>query len=66
MRKCKIYEQRPRFCRVLPETFADMFGIKPEEFNDFAIDCCCQQISAVYGDESQEMQRYESEVVNST
>jgi uncharacterized protein len=58
-RTCKIYQERPRFCRVLPETFKNMFGIELEEFNDFAIECCEQQISAVYGDVSEEMVRYQ-------
>ena len=62
-RKCRIYEQRPRFCRVLPETFEQMYGVGPTEFNDFAIDCCHQQIEAVYGDASPEMERYSSQVV---
>jgi uncharacterized protein len=61
-RKCNIYEQRPRFCRVLPETFEQMFGVEPEEFNEFAIECCHEQISAVYGEDSEEMQRYDLEI----
>ena len=39
-RKCLIYEQRPRFCRVKPDTFQDMYGVEKAEFNDFAIACC--------------------------
>jgi hypothetical protein len=35
-----------------------MFGVGPEDFNDFAIDCCCQQIEGVYGEESLELMRY--------
>jgi uncharacterized protein len=58
-RKCNIYEQRPRFCRVLPETFEQMFGVEPEGFNEFAIECCHEQIAAVYGEDSEEMQRYD-------
>jgi hypothetical protein len=57
-RKCTIYAERPRFCRVKPETFEQMYQVKPEEFNDFAIACCCEQIAGVYGDDSIEMQRY--------
>ncbi len=57
-RQCQIYEQRPRFCRVLPETFAAMFDIGVEDFDDFAIDCCEQQIEGVYGAESLELSRY--------
>ncbi|AFY86626.1 YkgJ family cysteine cluster protein [Chroococcidiopsis thermalis] len=61
-RECKIYSNRPRFCRVEPEIFLDMYGIEPEEVNDFAIECCEQQISGVYGDRSLEMVRFSREV----
>ena len=36
-RECKIYANRPRFCRVEPEIFWDMYGIEPEEVNDGAV-----------------------------
>ena len=58
-RKCLIYEQRPDFCRVLPDNFEQMYGVEQEEFNEFAIDCCKQQITGVYGEDSEEMKRYE-------
>jgi hypothetical protein len=61
-RECKIYPHRPRFCRVEPEIFWDMYGIEPEEVNDFAIECCEQQISGVYGDRSLEMVRFSREI----
>jgi len=61
-RECTIYEQRPRFCRVKPDIFEDMYGIPEAEFNDFAIDCCHQQIEGVYGRKSEEMKRYEVQV----
>ena len=61
-RECRIYEQRPRFCRVQVDTFKIMYGVEAEEFDDFAIDCCHQQIEGVYGENSQEMQRYNQEV----
>lgn len=62
-RECRIYEQRPRFCRVQPDIFEQMYGIAAEEFNDFAIDCCRQQIAGVYGKNSQEMKRYRKDEV---
>lgn len=62
-RKCKIYEQRPRFCRVQPDNFADMYGVAATEFNEFAIACCQQQISGVYGEDSPELTRYDLQVV---
>ena len=61
-RECKIYPDRPRFCRVEPEVFQDMYGIEPEELNDFAIECCQQQIEGVYGDRSLEMLRFNYQV----
>jgi Fe-S-cluster containining protein len=57
-RKCSIYRQRPRFCRVQPDTFKEMYGVEEAKFNDFAIACCRQQIAGVYGQKSQEMKRY--------
>lgn len=62
-RKCRIYEQRPRFCRVKPDIFEAMYQVTPEEFNEFAIDCCCQQISGVYGEDSPEMESYYQQVI---
>ncbi len=61
-RKCTIYDQRPRFCRVKPDIFQAMYEIKPEEFSDFAIDCCNQQIEGVYGTSSPELNRYQQQV----
>lgn len=61
-RECNIYDDRPRFCRVDPDVFVDLYGIEPEELNDFAIDCCGQQIEAVYGDRSLEQLRFEKEI----
>ncbi|AKG23634.1 YkgJ family cysteine cluster protein [Calothrix sp. 336/3] len=61
-RECEIYAQRPRFCRVEGEVFQDMYGIELEELDDFAIDCCRQQIEGVYGDRSLEMLRFDKAV----
>lgn len=63
-RLCRIYEQRPRFCRVEAEVFSDLYGIEPEELNDFAIQCCREQIEAVYGDRSVEMERYNQAIAS--
>lgn len=60
-RTCRIYPERPRFCRATPEVFGDLFGIAPAEFNDFAIDCCQEQIAGVYGPLSIESHRYQAE-----
>ena len=61
-RECQIYAHRPRFCRVEPQVFEDMYGVYPEELNDFAIECCRQQILGVYGDRSLEMLRFDRAV----
>jgi uncharacterized protein len=61
-RSCNIYADRPSFCRVQSDTFTAMFGIEPEELNDFAIDCCRQQIEGVYGERSLEALRFDREI----
>lgn len=60
-RECRIYDDRPRFCRVEPEVFQDLYGVEPEELNEFAIACCQQQIEGVYGDRSLELIRFQRE-----
>jgi uncharacterized protein len=57
-RECGIYEERPSFCRVQPDTFEKLYDIAPAELNDFAIECCEQQITGVYGNRSEEMDRF--------
>lgn len=61
-RQCRIYQERPRFCRVTADVFGDMFDIEPAELNDFAIDCCHEHISELYGDRSLEMLRFNREI----
>ncbi|AFY74325.1 putative Fe-S oxidoreductase [Synechococcus sp. PCC 7502] len=65
-RACKIYADRPRFCRVESEIFSEMFGITAEELNDFAIDCCREQIMDRYGDYSLESIRFEQAIGSSS
>lgn len=57
-RKCLIYEDRPNFCRVQPDIFQEMYKVAEHDFNEFAIDCCRDQITGVYGENSEEMTRY--------
>lgn len=52
-RACTIYEDRPRFCRVETETFGDMYGVDPEDMDDFCSGCCSEQIGDVYGGKRQ-------------
>ncbi|NEO32927.1 MAG: YkgJ family cysteine cluster protein [Symploca sp. SIO3C6] len=61
-RQCRIYQDRPRFCRVRADVFGEMFGIEPAELNDFAIECCREHISELYGDRSLEMLRFNREI----
>ncbi len=61
-RQCRIYQQRPQFCRVTPDNFERMYDVTPADFADFAIACCHQQIKATYGRKSKEMRRYQREV----
>ena len=61
-RNCTIYDQRPSFCRVSSSTFEAMYGIAPEDLNDFAIECCQQQIEGVYGSASEELTRFNQAV----
>lgn len=61
-KKCRIYEDRPRFCRVKPDIFEQMYQVAPEDFHEFAIDCCHQHISDLYGEDSQEMKNYDRQV----
>jgi hypothetical protein len=61
-RECQIYLDRPRFCRVQADVFEELYGIEPEELNDFAVECCREQIEGVYGDRSLEMIRFNQEV----
>lgn len=48
-RACTIYNDRPRFCRVETETFGSMYGVDPEDMDDFCSACCHEQINDVYG-----------------
>lgn len=61
-RKCNIYDTRPNFCRVKPDIFEKMYGVSAEDFNDFSIDCCHEQIESVYGKKSDEMKNYRQQV----
>ncbi|MFE1747964.1 YkgJ family cysteine cluster protein [Coleofasciculus sp. H7-2] len=61
-RECQIYQDRPRFCRVQADVFEELYAIEPEELNDFAVECCREQIEGVYGDRSLEMIRFNQEV----
>ena len=61
-RECQVYANRPRFCRVQADIFQELYDVQPKDLNDFAIDCCRQQIEGVYGDLSLEMLRFDRAV----
>lgn len=56
-RTCRIYGDRPEFCRV--GALAQLFAIPLEQEEDFAIACCQQQIREEYGGRSIVMRRFE-------
>ena len=55
-RRCRIYEDRPRFCRV--SSMVQLFDIASDQLDAFAIHCCQQQIRSVYGGRSKELRRF--------
>jgi uncharacterized protein len=67
-RTCKIYADRPRFCRVEPQIFEEMFEIEATELDEFAIECCREQIDDRYGEYSLEQLRFEQTInfINAT
>ncbi|MEB3264019.1 MAG: YkgJ family cysteine cluster protein [Synechococcus sp.] len=70
-RRCRVYEERPDFCRVenLVRLFfhGSMQGLaadggpagEPTEADALAIACCRQQIRSEYGGRSREMRRFQ-------
>lgn len=57
-RKCRVYDQRPRFCRVEADVFNELYGVEKEELDEFAKECCVDHIEGVFGKESREMDRF--------
>ena len=55
--RCRIYESRPRFCRVA--NLASIFEVAETEANDFAIACCRQQIRSQHGGRGKVLKRFE-------
>ncbi|HJN35258.1 MAG: YkgJ family cysteine cluster protein [Prochlorococcus sp.] len=56
-RRCRIYDQRPDFCRV--SELGTMFDVGPGQIDAFAICCCRQQIRSVFGGRSPELRKFE-------
>ena len=63
-RKCPIYETRPTFCHVSLPTFKAMYDIQEADFSDFCSFCCREQISDVYGEDSEEMENFEDVLID--
>ncbi|KMM17031.1 YkgJ family cysteine cluster protein [Synechococcus sp. GFB01] len=58
-RRCRIYEERPDFCRVA--NLISLFGStdrEPADADALAIHCCLQHIRSEYGGRSREMKRF--------
>ncbi len=55
-RECKIYSQRPDFCRV--ENLTTLFSYKKSDKDRIAISFCKQHIKSVYGGKSTILKRY--------
>ena len=55
--RCRIYETRPRFCRVT--NLASIFEVPEAEANGFAIACCRQQIRSEHGGRGRVLRRFE-------
>ena len=59
-RKCKIYETRPHFCQV--NKFSTSFKEYLKNGDKFLIDCCKQHISSIYGNKSEQMQKFKKNI----
>ena len=59
-RRCKIYSDRPDFCRV--SNLDKFFEVDVNDSSPCAITFCHQQIRSIYGGRSKEMRRFKREV----
>ena len=59
-RNCRIYENRPDFCRV--DNLAKLFNVKVGEEGHFASKCCNDQIKSIYGPRSKEIKRFKRNI----
>lgn len=57
-RRCRIYAERPEFCRVTPANFQRLYGVEPDAFDEFAVNCCFEHIADIFGPASPEFDRY--------
>jgi hypothetical protein len=61
-RECKVYDNRPAFCRVDATEFELRYGVEAADLNEFAIECCQEHINDIYGDRSLELIRFNQAV----
>mmetsp|Transcript_26884 Transcript_26884/g.87957 ORF Transcript_26884/g.87957 Transcript_26884/m.87957 type:complete len:339 (-) Transcript_26884:108-1124(-) len=57
-KRCRIYQDRPSFCRTSAENFERLYNVPKRDFQEVAIGACKQTIIDVFGDESLEYDRY--------
>jgi len=55
---CTVYEDRPWFCRVQPDTFEEMYGTEEHEMDEFCTSCCRETIEDEYGVKSEVLKRF--------
>jgi Fe-S-cluster containining protein len=55
-RRCRIYEERPDFCRV--DSLMRLFGAEGDDAEALAISCCKQQIRSEVGGRGRVMRRF--------
>eukprot|EP00850_Spirogloea_muscicola_P011689 SM000073S21465 [mRNA] locus=s73:396546:397232:- [translate_table: standard] len=58
-RTCRIYDKRPRFCRVEPEVFKDLYDVDEQDMDATACNFCRQSIRDVYGGRSKELKSFQ-------
>ncbi|CAM6069937.1 unnamed protein product [Sphagnum tenellum] len=63
-RSCTIHNERPRFCRVEPERFKDLYGIEEKDMDKVACGFCQDQIRSVYGGRSKELKTFQRVIRN--
>ncbi len=59
-KKCKIYMDRPHFCRV--DKFSNSFNEYKKNRDKFLIKCCKQHIESIYGKKSDQMNTFKNKI----
>ena len=59
-RRCRIYENRPDFCKVA--NLKQFFDVDTKDYHQNAIKFCIQQIKSIYGGRSKELRRFRQEI----